>query len=128
MNRETTMRAWFLCVGMFAMAVLLSAQGTTQTPSATTTPAGNAANGKKVYLAKGCWTCHDYEAQGGNGPRLSSTALPLRTFTSYIRAPRGGMPPYLAKVVSDTEVADIYAWVQAIPKPTPAKNIPLLNP
>jgi mono/diheme cytochrome c family protein len=128
MSRKGIVRIWLLCVGMFATAVFLSAQGAAQAPGSTTTPAGNAANGKKVYLAKGCWTCHDYEAQGGNGPRLSSTALPLRNFTSYIRAPRGGMPPYLAKVIPDSEVADIYAWVQSIPKPVPVKSIPLLNP
>ena len=118
-----------LCFGLFISAVLVSAQGTAKAPAASTnpTPAGNVANGKKLYLAKGCWTCHDYEAQGGNGPRLSSTALQLRAFTAYIRSPRGTMPPYLAKVISDAEVADVYAFLQAQPKPTPAKSIPLLN-
>src|SRR5215467_3846141 len=98
MGREALMRIWLFCVGLFVTAVLLSAQAPVAQSVPAATTAGNAANGKKVYLAKGCWTCHDYEAQGGNGPRLSSTALPLRNFTSYIRAPRGGMPPYLAKV------------------------------
>jgi len=123
-------RALIFCLGVFATAVLVSAQGTAQAPAANTnpTPAGNAANGKKLYLAKGCWTCHDYEAQGGNGPRLAATALPSKAFTAYIRAPRGSMPPYLAKVISDAEVTDVYAFLQAQPKPAPAKSIPLLNP
>jgi mono/diheme cytochrome c family protein len=118
-----------LCVGLFATAVLVSAQSTAQAPATNTTPApaGNVAKGKKLYLDKGCWTCHDYEGQGGNGPRLSSTALQLRAFTNYIRSPRGTMPPYLAKVISDAEVADLYAFLQAQPKPVPAKSIPLLN-
>jgi mono/diheme cytochrome c family protein len=118
-----------LCTGLFVTAVLVSAQSTTPAPAANTAPApaGNVAKGKRLYLDKGCWTCHDYEGQGGNGPRLSSTALPLRAFTAYIRSPRGTMPPYLAKVISDAEVADLYAFLQAQPKPAPAKSIPLLN-
>src|SRR5215470_1751107 len=111
--------ALLLCTGLFVTAVLVSAQSTTPAPAANAAPApaGNVAKGKKLYLDKGCWTCHDYEAQGGNGPRLSSTALPLRAFTAYIRSPRGTMPPYLAKVISDADVADLYAFLQAQPKP-----------
>ena len=123
-------RTLIFCLGLFATSVLVSAQGSVQAPAANTnpTPAGNVASGKKLYLAKGCWTCHDYEAQGGNGPRLASTALPLKAFTAYIRAPRGSMPPYLPKVISDAEVTDVYAFLQAQPKPAPAKSTPLLNP
>ena len=120
-------RTFLFCACLFASAVItMSAQAPAGAAAAPT--AATIANGKKLYLAKGCWTCHDYEAQGGNGPRLASTALPLKGFITYIRAPRGGMPPYLDKVISDPEVADLYAFVQSIPKPTPARNIPLLNP
>jgi hypothetical protein len=37
------------------------------------------------------------------------------------------MPPYTAKAVSDQDVVDIYAFLQTIPAPPPAKSIPLLN-
>jgi hypothetical protein len=37
------------------------------------------------------------------------------------------MPPYTEKVVSDQELADIFAYVQSIPKPPDVKTIPLLN-
>jgi hypothetical protein len=37
------------------------------------------------------------------------------------------MPPYTAKVVSDTEMADIYAFLQARPEPPDVENIPLLR-
>jgi hypothetical protein len=36
------------------------------------------------------------------------------------------MPPYTSKVVSDAELADIYAYLQSIPTPPPASSIPLL--
>jgi mono/diheme cytochrome c family protein len=37
------------------------------------------------------------------------------------------MPPYTKKVVSDRELADIYAYLQSIPQPPAAKSIPILN-
>jgi mono/diheme cytochrome c family protein len=88
---------------------------------------GNVANGKRLYASNRCWMCHNNEAQGGNGPRLSATNLPLEAVIAYIRHPKGQMPPYLPKIVSDAEVADIYAYLQSLPKPPSAKSIPLLN-
>jgi len=90
-------------------------------------PAGNVENGKKLYAANRCWECHDDQGQGGNGPRIGPTALSLATVTAYLRHPRGQMPPYIPKVVSDAEIADIYAFLQSQPKPPAAKSIPLLN-
>ena len=37
------------------------------------------------------------------------------------------MPPYTSKVVSDQDLADLYAYLQSKPKAAPAKDIPLLN-
>ena len=41
--------------------------------------------------------------------------------------PSGGMPPYRAKVMSDQELADVYAYIKTFPEPKPVKDIPLLN-
>jgi mono/diheme cytochrome c family protein len=41
--------------------------------------------------------------------------------------PSGSMPPFRAKVMSDQELADVYAYIKSIPEPKPAKDIPLLN-
>ena len=45
-------------------------------------PQGDAANGKRIYLADGCFTCHGRAGQGGayNGPApiLANTALAVR--------------------------------------------------
>jgi ubiquinol-cytochrome c reductase cytochrome c subunit len=46
---------------------------------------------------------------------------------AYVRQPKGQMPPYTSKVVSDAELADIRAYLASIPEPPPAKYIPLLN-
>jgi hypothetical protein len=37
------------------------------------------------------------------------------------------MPPYTAKVVSDKDLADIYAFLQSVKQPPAVKAIPLLN-
>jgi hypothetical protein len=37
------------------------------------------------------------------------------------------MPPNTAKVVSDQQLADIYAFLQSVPQPPSATNVPLLN-
>jgi hypothetical protein len=37
------------------------------------------------------------------------------------------MPPYTAKIVSDQDLADIYAYLKTFPPPEPASKIPLLN-
>jgi hypothetical protein len=37
------------------------------------------------------------------------------------------MPPFRSEILSDSDLADIYAYLEARPKPQAAKDIPLLN-
>ena len=37
------------------------------------------------------------------------------------------MPPFHVEILSDSDVADIYAYLESRPKPQPVKDIPLLN-
>ncbi len=90
-------------------------------------PAGDAANGKKIFTRYGCYQCHGYDAHGGAGARLAPNPIAFARFQSYVRRPTGEMPPYTEKVVTDKELADIYAFLKSIPAPPPVKNIPLLN-
>src|SRR3954463_8914284 len=91
-------------------------------------PSGNADNGKKQYLRAGCWECHGFAGQGGrDGARLADTALSTAQLTRYVRKPTGGMPAYIDKVMTDQELADIWAYLKSMPAPKPAKDIPLLN-
>jgi mono/diheme cytochrome c family protein len=94
-------------------------------------PQGDAAAGKRIYLADGCFTCHGRAGQGGayNGPApiLAHTALPFEGFKGYVRNTAGDMPTYSEAVLSDKDVADIYAFVESLPGPRSAKDIPLLN-
>src|SRR5262252_9760451 len=80
-------------------------------------PAGDVANGKRVYLATGCFTCHGRAGQGGafNGPapHLAKTEMPYEGFKMQVRNPVKDMPGYSEAVMSDQEIADIYAFVQS---------------
>jgi mono/diheme cytochrome c family protein len=104
-----------------AMAFALQAQNAA--------PAGNAQKGRQLFQSYGCYQCHGREAQGGagTGPRLAPKPIPFAALEKYVRQPTGQMPPYTKRVVSDEELADIYAFLSAQPEPPPAKSIPLLN-
>ena len=93
------------------------------------TPAGNAENGKRVFNKIGCYQCHGREGQGSvmTGPRIAPNPVPFDVLASYVREPSGEMPPYTAKVVSEKDLADIYAFLQSVKQPPAAKEIPLLN-
>ncbi|MBV8844403.1 MAG: cytochrome c [Bryobacterales bacterium] len=90
--------------------------------------AGNAENGKKLFVKFGCYTCHGYQGQGGAaGAKLAPKPIATAALIAYVRHPSGSMPPFTAKVVSDAELTDIHAFLASVPSPPVAKDIPLLN-
>lgn len=119
------------CALLFACTVALAQNAAPrQDEKSGAAPAGNADNGKKVFTKDGCYECHGHEGQGaaqGAGPRIGPLQLSFEAFTKYVHQPTGQMPPYTSKVISDQELADIYAYLQSRPKATPSKDIPLLN-
>jgi ubiquinol-cytochrome c reductase cytochrome c subunit len=114
-------------IAFFALMIVAAASAQTPAPQQSTTPAGNADAGKKLYGSYGCYQCHGHEAQGSSatGPRLGPRPIAFAAFSRYVRQPTGQMPPYTTKVVSDADMANIYAFVQT--RPAPASNIPLLK-
>ena len=116
------MRVLFLLILMSVASVLFA-----QTPPAA--PAGNVENGKKIFTTYGCYQCHNYAAHGGGaGPRLAPRPIAFQAFTRYIRKPTNQMPPYSEKMVTDKELAEIYAFLLTIPAPPPVSSIPILQP
>ena len=116
---------------LVGIAALICAPGVTraQPPGATQPSAatGNAENGRQLFLAYSCWACHGYGAIGGTGPRLAPSRFATAAgLTMFVRNPPT-MPPYSIQVLSDAQVADIWAYLQSLPRPAGAKDIPLLN-
>jgi mono/diheme cytochrome c family protein len=118
----------FKCIAVtaFAVAALASTMALAQDA-----PQGDAANGKRIYLADGCFTCHGRSGQGGAytgpAPILAHSALPFDGFKGELRNPANDMPAYSEAVLSDKDIADIYAFVESLPGPRSPKDIPILN-
>ena len=94
-------------------------------------PRGDAANGKRMYLAHYRHTCRGRASQGGamNGPEpvLAQTRMPVEAFNAFVRMGPNDMPAYAESRLSDKDLADVYAFVLALPGRRPVKEIPLLN-
>ena len=127
-------RSYLVALGVVALTSMagLAAQAPSQQPvtlPATTAPQGDAEAGQKLYVSYGCYQCHGREAQGSSatGPRLGPRPIAFTAFSNYVRRPSGQMPLYTSKVVSDADMANIYAFVQARPAPPAVKEIPLLR-
>jgi ubiquinol-cytochrome c reductase cytochrome c subunit len=95
----------------------------------TAAPSGDAANGKTLLLADGCYQCHGTVGQGsrGTGPRLAPKPLPFDAFAKQVREPVNTMPPYTKMVLSDQQLADIYAYLNTVPPPPDPKDAAILN-
>jgi mono/diheme cytochrome c family protein len=113
-----------LAAALFAVCAPIAAQAQDVRP-------GDAANGKRLFLTDGCFTCHGRSGQGGayNGPApiLAKTALPFDGFKGQIRNPVNDMPAFSDALLSDKDIADIYAFVQSLPGRGSAKDIAILN-
>lgn len=116
-------------IGAASLALAVSAHANAQTPAQISqgdTARGDVKSGKELYLKYSCYACHGYSGQNGPGTRLVPSRMSLPAFTAYTRSARQ-MPPYTAKVVPDAEAADIFAYLQTLPRSPSAKDIPLLS-
>jgi mono/diheme cytochrome c family protein len=108
----------------FLAAALALSSGVALAQSA---PAGDALRGKTIYVADGCYQCHGYQGQGSNaGSRLAPNPTPYAAFAHQLRNPRARMPAYSPAVMSDRDLADIYAFLMTVPKARSVAEIPLL--
>ena len=113
------------------LAVALLTFGTCNAAWSQIAPAGDVANGKRVYMAVGCFTCHGRAGQGGAlnypAPPLAQTEYSVEVFKTFLRVGPNDMPAYVESVLSDKEVTDMHAFLRSLPGRLPARNIPLLN-
>jgi mono/diheme cytochrome c family protein len=119
-------------ITQIACATVVASVAALTVAQAQDAPAGDAANGKRLFLADGCFTCHGRAGQGGAyntpAPILANTALPFDGFKGQIRNPVNDMPAFSDALLSDKDIADIYTFVRSLPGPRAAKDIPsILN-
>ena len=128
--RQLTMRfGHFTAVAFVVAAFAVLRFGATAL--AQNASSGDAANGKSVYLADGCFECHGRAGQGGAmnypAPALAQMEMPVESFLAFLRNGPNDMPAYTANVLSDKEATDIYAFLRSLPGRKPTKDFPLLN-
>jgi ubiquinol-cytochrome c reductase cytochrome c subunit len=89
---------------------------------------GDAQRGKTAFMTNGCYECHGTVGQGGaSGPSLAPRSPAATAIAHYIRDPKGAMPPYVQKVLSDADIADIAAYLKSLPAPKSPDQIPELS-
>jgi len=92
-------------VGVALVVAAFGLGGFDRAARAQDAPPGDAVEGKRLYLAVGCFTCHGRSGQGGamNGPvpALAKTAMPFDGFKGQLRQPADEMPAYSEKVMTD---------------------------
>jgi mono/diheme cytochrome c family protein len=117
---------WFIAAALIAVLGAVS-PGT----RAQDAPTGDVANGKRIYQADGCFECHGRAGQGGAfnypAPPLAQIEMPVESFQAFLREAPNDMPTYSTAVLSDSEAADIYAFLRSLPGRKPVKDFPLLN-
>jgi mono/diheme cytochrome c family protein len=88
---------------------------------------GNAEAGKALYTKMTCYYCHGTAGQGGSaGARIAVVQRSPDAFIRYVRRPTATMPAYGERILSDAQLADIYAYLRSLPAARPASEIPLL--
>jgi mono/diheme cytochrome c family protein len=80
-------------------------------------PTGNAEAGRVFWQEQLCQYCHGTVGGGGWGPDLAGRALTLAQFTRAVRQPWGLMPSYATTQVNDQAMADLHAYLSALPRP-----------
>jgi ubiquinol-cytochrome c reductase cytochrome c subunit len=111
----------------FPCLVIVSVLAIAPAVAQTDASRGDAQIGRQLFQSKGCYSCHGFVGQGSReGPRLTPV-IALPAFVAQLRTPRAIMPPYEEALVSDTQAADIHAYLQNLPKPPDQKNVRLLH-
>jgi ubiquinol-cytochrome c reductase cytochrome c subunit len=95
----------------------------------TATAQGNANAGKEIWNKYTCYGCHGFSGQNGPGLRLVPMRMTVDGFTKLVRGPGQPtrMPPYSEKVLSDAQLADVWAYLKSLPDAPAAKDIKLLQ-
>jgi mono/diheme cytochrome c family protein len=82
---------------------------------------GDPQKGKLIFESQGCNKCHGSLGEGlstpgekGGIPRISATALTLPGFVQQVRHPKGQMPAFDSAKVSDSDLADVYAFLKSL--------------
>ena len=112
--------SWKLGLAALAATLVVPAYG------AATGTEGEAP-GKALYIKFGCYGCHGTVGQGATTGARLTPALPLPAFEAIVRRPPNVMPAYPQALLSDAQVAQIHAYLAALPPPPDPRSLPGLS-
>src|SRR6202046_4273465 len=143
-NRGNRWLVFGMLTALLLPAGVLNAQGGGRgvagighNPPPTSPVTGNAATGKALYYAYGCYACHGYNGETGarafvgNWGNLGTE----ERFISFLRGranvapivPSTSMPNFGESSLSDKQAKDIYAYIRTFKSNAPeVKDIPTL--
>jgi len=83
-------------------------------------------NGKRLFSAMNCASCHGYDAKGGMGPDLTDTywkygGTPVMIYKSIFEGRPEGMPAWQSMLPSDP-IWDVVAYIQSLGGTFPANK------
>src|SRR5690348_939521 len=131
-------------IAFAAAAVTLNAQGGGRgtapignNPPPTSPVTGNAANGKQLYYAYGCYACHGYNGETGARAFVGrwGNLSTEQAFLTFLRGranaaplvPSTSMPNFGESSMSDKQAKDIYAYIRTFKSTAPEGKDPTLN-
>lgn len=97
----------------------------TPAPAPTRNPAGDAANGQRLFVSWRCADCHGALAGGRIGPALAGRKPAFAAFETAIRQTRPPKPAFSEAELSAADVRDLYAWLTSL-EPAAAAGAPEL--
>jgi mono/diheme cytochrome c family protein len=118
----TRSKALIILLSLLASAAGPSAQPASQAPATRTqaelsdVPQGDVQRGATEWGR--CVNCHGPQAEGAFGPSLAGVGLSWMAFRKAVRQPWGIMPMFTERQKSDQALADIYAHLKTLPRPT----------
>ena len=123
------MRSLFFSGAVLAIAAVPVIAQPAEETNQSAPDVSDAARGQNLYFQTGCYACHGTIGQGAflAGPKLTPPLLPYEPFSAQLREPASRMPSYGAETMSEQEVADIYAYLRAIPPQPKAESIDILK-
>jgi mono/diheme cytochrome c family protein len=89
-----------------------------------------AKRGESLYMQHQCYSCHGTNGQGGErnaGPKIFPNPTPFVAFELQMRTPRNLMPRYAVQSINDTQLKDLYAYVENMRTSPAVSQIPLLQ-